>query len=150
MLPSLSPPPSPHLVSVCLLLLFHYLYLPFLILHCKFIDDLEIGALLRLVPTLHLLRLRSLPHPPPLQILMIYLLPYDEVSVLILNTLLLILFPIIVFPLACVHLRVPYPLYLFLPLISSLWIHLDGSMLWMRKCVHFTRIGPVSLLVFPL
>jgi hypothetical protein len=116
-----------------LLLLFRYLYLPFQILYHKFIDDLEIDVLLHTTPTLHLLCLKSLLHPPLLWILNIYLLPYDEVSVLVLNTLLLLLFPTIVFRLACIHLHVPYPRSLFLPLLSKLWHHVDGSMPWMRK-----------------
>jgi hypothetical protein len=157
MLPFLSPPHSfPHLVSVCLLisslvvrgrvpfrlllfqflcflLLHKYLWLPHLTLLCRFINDLKIGAFYLIAPILHLLCQRFLlPHPLFLR-LMIYLLLYDEVNVLVLNTQLLIFCLIIVFHLVYILLLVLCPLSLFLPLISRLYLCLDGNMLWMRK-----------------
>ena len=157
MLPFLSPPHSfPHLVNVCLLisslvirgrvpfrLLFFqflcflhlrkYLWLPHLTLLCKFISDLKIGALYLIAPILHLLCQRFLlPHPLFLR-LMIYLLLYDEVNVLVLNTQLLIFCLIIVFHLVYILLLVLCPLSLFLPLISRPYLRLDENVQWMRK-----------------
>ena len=156
MLPFLSPPLSfPHLVSVCLLissllvrgrvpfclllfqflwfLLRKYLWLPHLTLLCRFISDLKIGTLYLIALILHLLCQRfPLPHPLFLR-LMIYLLLYDEVNVLVLNTQLLIFCLIIVFHLVYILLLVLCHLSLFLPLISRLYLRLDGNMLWMRK-----------------
>ena len=106
---------------------------PQLTLLCRFISDPKIGVLYLIAPILHLLCQRFLlPHPLFLR-LMIYLLLYDEVNVLVLNTQLLIFCLIIVFHLVYILLLVLCPLSLFIPLISRLYLCLDGNMLWMRK-----------------
>ena len=82
---------------LCLLLLLKYLWLPHLTLLCRFISDLKINALYLIAPILHLLCSRFLLPHPLFPRLMIYLLLYEEVDVLVLNTQLLILCLIIVF-----------------------------------------------------
>lgn len=65
---------------------------------------------------LHLLRQRFL-IPPLLLTLMIYLLPCAEVNALVLNILLLILFPMLDFPLAFTLLLAPCLLFYFYSLL---------------------------------
>ena len=124
--------PFRHLLylSHCLL---KYLWLPNLTFICRFISDLKISALCLIAPMLHLLCLRFLLPHPLFQRLMIYLLLYEEVNVLVLNTRLLIFCPILVFLSVYILLLILCPLSLFLPLISKLNLLLDGNMLRMRK-----------------
>lgn len=137
MLPFFSqPPPSPHLDRVCLLTLS-------LVARESSLSSPSLLIPLTSSPT-PLIPSASLPNPPLqvywrsrdrcvvsyspdttssskvpahplLRILMTYLLPYDKVNINVLNTLLLVLFPMTVFHLACVHLHGPYLLSLFIP-----------------------------------
>lgn len=163
MLPFLSSPHSfPHMVNVChmnlslvmrvrfpshLLLSSTFvfssffsssknLWLPSLILPCRFIRDLKIGMLCHMALMLHLLHLRFPTPSTPLLETNDLPIAYDKVNILVLNAQLEILCPIIMF-----HLVSPW-LHSFACTMSSISIpssyklallHLDGNMLWMRK-----------------
>lgn len=131
--------PSPTFQYLCLLLfllLLQNLWLPSLILPCRFIRDLKIGMLCHMALMLHLLHSRFPTPSTPLLETNDLPIAYDKVNILVLNTQLEILCPIIVF-----HLVSPW-LHSFACTMSSISIpssyklallHLDGNMLWMRK-----------------